>query len=350
MLASVDHDWALQMSDWAYAYGEPKLTGQIKKSPNDFQVIENLGIVPCGEGEHIWLQITKQRQNTDKVAKALARHASVAYRDVGYSGLKDFNAVTQQWFSIYHPKNQQIDWDLFEFDGVQIDQVHRHTRKIKRGTHQSNDFKIKVCDIEGDASTLDAKIAQIQETGVPNYFGEQRFGRNLNNMHQAQALLVEGQSFKDRNLKSILYSSARSWLFNEILSTRIKNNSWAYLHEQEPANLNGSNSVFNAVIDSSEMDRLSALDIHPTAPMWGRYKDEKVSLYGALHEFEKTTLNHHADLCAGLEKANLSYKRRALRLKVNQFESLHTGNDIVVSFNLMKGQFATSVIRELFVT
>ena len=221
MLASVDHDWALQMSDWAYAYGEPKLTGQIKKSPNDFQVIENLGIVPCGEGEHIWLQITKQRQNTDKVAKALARHASVAYRDVGYSGLKDFNAVTQQWFSIYHPKNQQIDWDLFEFDGVQIDQVHRHTRKIKRGTHQSNDFKIKVCDIEGDASTLDAKIAQIQETGVPNYFGEQRFGRNLNNMHQAQALLVEGQSFKDRNLKSILYSSARSWLFNEILSTPV---------------------------------------------------------------------------------------------------------------------------------
>ncbi|MCL4150348.1 UNVERIFIED_CONTAM: hypothetical protein GTU68_066272 [Idotea baltica] len=338
------------MSDWAYAYGKPTLSGDIKSSPDDFEVIENLALEPTGEGEHIVLQITKQRQNTDTVAKALARHANVAYRDVGYSGLKDFNAITQQWFSIYQPKAQPIDWGSFDFAGVQIDQVHRHNRKIKRGTHQSNLFKIKIRNVLGDFAELEQKITQIQKGGVPNYFGEQRFGRNLNNMRQAEALLIKGQRFKDRNLKSILYSAARSWMFNTILSERIKHNNWNSLCTQEPANLNGTNSVFIADNDDSEQIRLTSLDIHPTAPMWGKYKQEKVVQYSELHKFEQSVIGQYSDLCTGLEKANLNYQRRPIRMQVNQLLCTRESGDIVLSFNLLKGQFATSVMRELCLT
>ena len=346
----VEHDWALEMSQWAYAFNKPIFSGQIKKSPHDFRVTENLAFEPSGHGEHIVLQVTKQCQNTDTVAKALARHAKVAYRDVGYSGLKDFNAVTQQWFSIYYPKTQLIDWAEFEFSGVTIDQVDQHSRKIKRGTHQSNHFQITVRKFAGDSSELKNKIDQIQNHGVPNYFGQQRFGRNLNNMQRAQAMLLKGQRFKDRNLKSILYSAARSWLFNCILSERIKADTWTSLYPHEPVNLNGSNSVFSANNDLGENARLNSLDIHPTAPMWGRYKLDKVSQYPCLHEFEQSVIEPYADLSAGLEKAKLSYQRRALRLQVNQLECRQEGTDVVLSFSLLKGQFATSVLRELFLT
>lgn len=348
MLTTADYDWASLMSGWAYAYGKPTLIGSIKTVPEDFQVTENLAVEPSGEGEHIWLQITKQRQNTDTVAKALARHTNVAYRDVGYSGLKDFNAITQQWFSIYRPKGQAIDWDAFKFSGVTINQITRHNRKIKRGTHQSNYFKILVREIVGDLTEFNDRVIKIIESGVPNYFGEQRFGRNLNNMRQAYALLVKGQRFKDRNLKSILYSASRSWLFNMVVSERVKMKNWDSFYDNEPANLNGSNSVFNAENVQTELARLSSLDIHPTAPMWGKYSQDKVARYIDLHQFELSVMEPFKDLCAGLEKEKLSYQRRPVRMQVDQFSYEQQGGDVVIRFNLLKGQFATSVLRELF--
>lgn len=313
-------------------------------------MVEDLAVEPKGEGEHIWLQVTKRRQNTETVAKALARHADVAYRDVGYSGLKDFNAVTQQWFSIYQPKAQPIDWSAFDFSGVQIDKISRHVRKIKRGTHKSNHFAIKIRDFTGDLSDFKNRIKLIGEQGVPNYFGVQRFGRDLNNMRQAIALLVKRQKFKDRHLQSMLYSSARSWLFNCVLSERIANDSWARLHPGEPTNLNGTNSLFNAENSVDEEARLAELDIHPTAPMWGKYSKNAERPYPELHQMELAILDRYADLCVGLEKAALDYQRRALRMKIKDLRCDMDGNELLLQFGLQKGQFATSVLRELLRT
>lgn len=348
MVENSEHDWASVMSSWAYAHGQPSASGRIKVLPEDFQVIENMPIEPEGEGEHVWLQLTKQRQNTETVAKALARYANVNYRDVGYSGLKDFNAVTQQWFSIHQTKNKPIDWQAFEFAGVQIDQYRRHSRKIKRGTHKSNLFVIKVRDYVGDVSELENRVQLIQQQGVPNYFGEQRFGRDINNMHKATSLLVNGQTYKDKHLRGILYSSARSWLFNCIVSQRISEDSWTRLYEGEPVNLDGTNSVFKATNGHDEQNRLTEMDIHPTAPLWGKYKKEGVEEYSELHQNEQSVLASYKGLCAGLERSGLNYQRRATRMRVNELCYQHQDDGIEFSFSLRKGQFATSVIRELF--
>lgn len=350
MLVDTSFNWHEQMSAWAFAYGQPTLCGEIKKTPEDFQVIEDLRIEPAGQGEHILLQITKQRQNTDTVAKALARHADVAYRDVGYSGLKDFNAVTQQWFSIYKPKLTAINWDAFDCNGVEINQIHRHNRKIKRGTHRANQFQIRIRNFQGEDGDLSNKIKAIKRQGVPNYFGTQRFGRNCNNMQQAYSLLVKQQTIKNRNLKSIVMSSARSWLFNCIVSERLKTNTWSTLYDGEPANLNGSNSVFNATKDTQQQTRLASLDIHPTAPMWGVYKQDDIAHFSQLHDFECSVVKPYSELSTGLEKSKLSYQRRPIRMEVSQLDYTVEQKDVVLSFSLQKGQYATSVLRELILS
>src|SRR3569832_2514138 len=86
-----------------YAYGSPPLHGVLRRAPEDFQVDEDLGFVPSGEGEHVLVHVRKRGMNTADVARLLARHAGVPPREVSYAGLKDRHAVTRQCFSVSLP-------------------------------------------------------------------------------------------------------------------------------------------------------------------------------------------------------------------------------------------------------
>jgi tRNA pseudouridine13 synthase len=361
-------DWLSKLGSWAYAYGEPEVSGLVKQSPEHFIVTEMMDVEPSGEGEHYWLDITKTRLNTDAVAKSLARFSGVANRDVGYSGMKDFHAVTRQWFSVWRPKGEALDWSRYQFDGVQVNQVVKHSRKIKRGTHKSNHFQIRVLGLaikenagpEKVATLLDKRLSNIQKAGVPNYFGAQRFGRGANNMLQALAMFSGAKRIKDRNLRGILLSSARSWLFNSVVSARVKAATWQTLYLGELANLNGSNSSFSVVDLEAESVRLNALDIHPTAPMWGEKKRaghdelseadraERYDQYSPeLDELEAIAMSDYTALQRGLESARVEYQRRALRLVPIDLTWEHENGDLCLSFELQRGQFATSILREL---
>ncbi|NND00136.1 MAG: tRNA pseudouridine(13) synthase TruD, partial [Gammaproteobacteria bacterium] len=282
------HDWLSILSNWSYAHGRPVVSGRIKVVPEDFRVYEQMDIEPSGEGEHIWLRLVKCRQNTHQVARQLASFCGVAERDVGYSGQKDFFAVTEQWFSIWLPGSEHPDWDKFAMDGVNIIQSRRHHRKIKRGTHRANSFCIIIRDLSTTAGPfqelLNARMETIQRCGVPNYFGPQRFGRSADNMRQARQLLNGSKKVKNRNLRSLLLSAARSWLFNAILSERVRLGSWQSLYQGEPANLDGTGSFFSAELSAQEASRLQVLDIHPTAPLWGKVSASKPVACPELHE------------------------------------------------------------------
>jgi tRNA pseudouridine13 synthase len=356
-------DWLAQLDCWAYAYAEPSVSGFIKQSPEHFLVTEVMDVEPSGEGEHYWLDITKTRLNTDAVAKSLARFSGVANRDVGYSGMKDFNAVTRQWFSVWRPKGDALDWSKYALEGVQVNQVVKHSRKIKRGTHKSNHFQIRVLSItalenatdKNIVADLDQRLKQIQKAGVPNYFGAQRFGRGANNLPQALAMFAGTKRVKDRNLRGILLSSARSWLFNCVVSARVKADTWQSLYVGEPANLNGSNSVFTVVDLEAETERLELLDIHPTAPLWGERNepnksdnvDRNTQVSVELHELETSAMAEYSLLQRGLENARVDYQRRALRLVPIGLTWEHDNGDLCLSFELQRGQFATSILREL---
>ena len=359
-------NWADTARQWAYAYGRPEHTGRIKSQPEDFQVTEQMLVEPSGEGEHYWLLVSKTRQNTEQVAKQLARFCSVAYRDVGYSGMKDMHAVTQQWFSVWLPKGSPPDFLDFAMPGVLIEQVARHNRKIRRGTHQSNRFRIVVRDLPISPAVeqqLTERLQLISAAGVPNYYGPQRFGREFSNMLQSSEMLAAKRKVKNRNTRSILLSSARSWLFNMVLSQRIKANNWQSLHSGEPANLDGSGSIFNAcelhgtdhsdqAVIAAQQQRLSALDIHPTGPLWGQFEgnravEKSLLNYPQLHQWEQGVIEPYAELAEGLCTVGLDYQRRALRMRVDQLEWQFSEGSLQLQFNLSRGQFATSVLREI---
>lgn len=338
-------DWALAFSQLAYPAGSPQIVGTIKSAPDDFQVTEVMGFEPEGQGEHVWLWIRKRQQNTEQVAKALAQHAGVAYRDVSYSGMKDFHAVTWQWFSVWLPGNNEIDWQAFKLSGTEIERVERHTRKLKRGTHQQNQFKITVRDLSGSMSDLEHRMTRIVQDGVPNYYGVQRFGRQFNNMSLAVSHLCDGVAIKKRNLKSIAISAARSWLFNQVLSHRVMDASWNRLLPDEPANLHGSNSVFISTGSDDERVRLASLDIHPTGPLIGRGRGE-VSTFEAL---EQGWLHDFQELMHGLQRADATSLRRPLRAPVQDLQWQVNDTQLDLAFTLEAGQFATSVLRECVV-
>jgi len=342
-------DWLLQLQALAYGYGKPDLVGRVKESPEHFIVTETMDIEPSGEGEHYWLDITKIRLNTDAVAKSLARFSGVANRDVGYSGMKDFHAVTRQWFSVWKPKGDALNWAKYSFDGVTINQAVKHNRKIKRGTHAANHFQIRVVDLAGANNIekmLNLRLEQIKKTGVPNYFGTQRFGRNASNMPQALDLFSGKKRVKDRGLRGILLSSARSWLFNSVVSARIEAGTWQSLYLGEPANLNGCNSVFPVTDLDAESWRLEELDIHPTAPMWGEGGQVK-EMSKELDQLEQAAMLAYEPLKKGLENARVEYQRRAIRLVPSELHWQYDQGDLCLSFKLQRGQFATSVLREL---
>ncbi|MFT4629764.1 MAG: tRNA pseudouridine13 synthase [Arenicella sp.] len=359
-------NWQLVLDQQAYAYDGPIVVGVIKATPEDFIVTEIMDVEPTGEGEHVWLWIRKTKQNTDQVAKQLARLCGLAYRDVSYSGLKDFFAVTEQWFSVWLPRNDMPDWNTFSMPGVEILKFVRHQRKIKRGTHRANQFSIKITGLKGSQHTLklEQRLQLIQQQGVPNYFGSQRFGRGARNIEKAQSMFSGEIRVKDRNLRGIFLSAARSWLFNRILSERINNHSWQTLYFGEAANLDGSASVFNAINDLAadserslvlenqqslalQTQRLQDLDIHPTAPMWGDAKPQTFDAYPELHELESAIVADYPQLVNGLIAARIDYQRRPTRMRVRDFSWQIDDQQLHLSFCLSKGQYATSVLREL---
>lgn len=325
----------------------PQVRGSIKQNPQDFQVSEILDIEFSDEGEHVLLHIRKEKMNTEQLAKALARHAAVAYRDVGYCGMKDFFAITEQWFSVGMAGRVEPDWQALDLPGVEILEVRRHARKLKRGAHSANRFRIRIQNLEGDYQALQKRLEDIQICGVPNYFGEQRFGRNGANLVQAADYFQGTQKIKNRNLRGIVLSSARSFLFNQVLSERVLANNWNQLTPGEPANLNGTQSFFTSEGTEEERQRLETFDIHPSAPLWGKLEKHVSSDFEAMHKWELQVLNRHPLLMAGLEKNGLNYQRRATRIHLMKMDWSFSDDSLILEFELNKGQFATSVLREI---
>jgi tRNA pseudouridine13 synthase len=307
--------------DFAFAYGRPSARALFRAEPEDFQVDEDLGFVPAGEGEHLYVHIRKRGQNTIWVAKQLARFCGVAPMDMGYCGLKDRHAVTTQWFSVYLPKAPLLDWSAFAVEGSEVLAVSRHLRKLKPGAHRANRFAIRLRDFSGDAAggELAARLEAVA-TGVPNYFGEQRFGIGGGNLQEAERLLVAGHKIKNRKQRGLILSAARAWLFNRVLSRRVEEGSWRDLLEGD---LEGD---------------------APTGPLWGR---GRLPVSGATAAVEEQTLQPWQAWREGLEHVGLQQERRSTVCRPREFSAQWLGEDLQLSFGLAPGQYATAVLREI---
>ena len=332
------------VAELPFAHGGPPIEGRIRVEPGDFRVDEVLGFEPTGAGEHAFLFVEKIGANTEWVARRIAEKAGVAPVAVGYAGLKDRHAITRQSFSVQLPGRADPDWSALAIPGVRVLAASRHDRKLKRGSHRGNRFRIRVRDVDGDRERVESRIAMIRERGVPNYFGEQRFGREAANVDLAREM------FKGRRVRrteaGLALSAARSLVFNAVLAQRVEDGSWDCGLDGEVWMLAGTHSIFGPepwTIDLAR--RLAAFDIDPTGPLVG---EGELRTTARAREIEERAIAPYRDLVEGLAATGMSQQRRALRLRVEGLlHEWEADGSLVVEFRLPAGSFATVVLREL---
>lgn len=424
-------------SAWPKVHGQACGSGYIRAECADFQVNERLGFEPDGEGQHVFLQVQKTDLNTLDVVHALAKFTGIAQKNIGYSGLKDKRAVTTQFFSIdladlaransvgansastanaalhldLPAESSAIDWTQFEqaLAGVKVLSVTKHRKKLRRGAHTANDFVIRVTDIDNvgmsheasheiwheiwheKRSAIECRLQTIQRSGVPNYFGPQRFGRGGRNIVSVQQLMADPKKRLRREQKSIILSAARSWWFNQQLALQIADKSWglnvakqqnarALLADAESTHQPESDQSFSWPMlplfselepaDQVSLDQLKSyqlkLDQLKQDVTGDGARSNDAHSHGLPDVFEQ--------LLAWLVKQRLSPQRRstvllpdALECEWSQEESQTVAtqgrlnsnaadvpNDLqshhlTLRFSLRKGEFATALLRELFV-
>ncbi|OEG75219.1 tRNA pseudouridine(13) synthase TruD [Shewanella colwelliana] len=330
------------MTPLFYLHGEPKATADLRTHNSDFIVQEILPFLPTGEGEHHMLHIRKEGLNTADVAQQLSTFAGVHPKEVTFAGKKDKHALTEQWFGIRIPGKETPDWEALNSEQLTVLSSSRHSKKLRTGALAGNRFTLTLRAVS-DIEDVINRIASIKQIGVPNYFGEQRFGHDGKNLIFGRQMLA-GKNVKDRNKRSMYLSAVRSHLFNEMVSTRLETHGLTKLNG-DCVMLAGSKSYFVANPWDDELNqRLHSKDIQLSAPLWGRgsalAQDEALV-------FESQVASRFAEDCDGLAQAGLNQERRTLLLEPQHFSYEVEGDTLILKFALPAGCFATSLIREL---
>ncbi len=361
-----------------YAWGKPTVSGLYKVLPEDFMVEEQIAFELSGEGEHLWCWVEKVSENTDWVSQQLAKWAGVSPAKVSVAGQKDRHAVTRQWFSIHLPRLKDPLVECFNVANVTILKTVRHQRKLQTGGLSGNRFTLTIRGMEEGGGeiveVLQNRLQAIQSFGVPNYFGEQRFGLYGRNIKQGLKFLKGELPKVKRNQKSLYLSSLRSWMFNVLLSKRMADGSWNQLLLGDVLQLQGSNKWF--LDDGSEAlkNRVATLDLHPTGALYGKGILPTTQEAFAIEEGVSESF---VDWIAALDAYGVQQDRRALRVLpldmqwqwldekamlmhqdqiANAFNKLGEEgvqcapySALQLSFTLRAGSYATMVLRELVV-
>ena len=332
-----------------FLHGKPVASGVLKANPEDFVVVEDLGFEPDGEGEHILVRILKNGCNTRFVADALAKFLKIHAREVSFAGQKDKHAVTEQWLCARVPGNAMPDLSAFQLEGCKVLEYARHKRKLRLGALQGNAFTLVLREIS-DRADVDARLQAIVEKGVPNYFGAQRFGIGGSNLQGALRWAQSDAPVRDRNKRSFWLSAARSALFNQIVSERLKKTDFNQVVDGDALQLAGRGSWFVATREEQAelQTRVEAKTLMITASLpgsgeWGTQCDALA--------FEQQAVADAPQLQALLVREKVEAARRAMLLYPQKL-SWNWWDDVTVElrFWLPAGSFATSVVRELINT
>jgi tRNA pseudouridine13 synthase len=389
----------------------PGIGGSIKNRPEDFFVQEQPLYEPSGEGEHVYCQVQKIGMATFDAIDRLARVLDVNPRNIGYAGMKDARAVTQQIFSIPGVTEEQVMGA--SQPNLTVQWAARHGNKLRLGHLAGNRFAIKIRDVSPtDVVKLEPVMQTLQKRGMPNYFGEQRFGRRGDNhklgaayvagddegvlklllgtpiagvddgqTHQARSLFDRGdyeasmkawprrhgmerrvlarfiktrkagaavRVIEDR-LRRLWVSALQSTMFNQVVGRRIQ--TLDKLMDGDLAWKHDSGAVFAVESAAAEQARCDAFEISPSGPLIGYRMTEPKG--------EPAAIEAEAFAAEGLKPedfrrtGSLKVKgaRRPLRIQPKDAQ-LEAGVDefgpyITAAFSLPAGSFATVLIAEL---
>ena len=328
-----------------YLLGKPQQAGRLKAEFADFIVREELGYPLAGEGEFVAVKVRKTNANTLFVGEQLAKFVDISAKNMSYAGLKDRHAVTEQWFCLHLAGKETPDFSAFECEGVEILEVTRHNRKIHTGALEGNYFELLLRDVV-ETDELKQRLNQLQAVGFPNYFTEQRFGRDGHNLTQAQRWASGEISVKDRKKRSFYLSAARSEVFNLVVSQRIADQQMQTILSGDYLQLAGSNSFFEVKAEDlvQSQQRLDENDVLLTAPLIGENSLEQNG-----NEREKAIVAQHENLISLMKKERMNTARRAMLCKPQDLRWQFEPEGLRITFFLNSGSYATGLVRELII-
>ncbi|MCP4494234.1 MAG: tRNA pseudouridine(13) synthase TruD [Gammaproteobacteria bacterium] len=333
------------MNVLVYPYGAAQLGARFKSTANDFRVVENLGFSPSGEGEHLLVLVEKTGLTTLELVEMLARDYGIKPRDIGFSGLKDKQAVTRQWLSLHLP-GQMHRFKLPAATDYSILEHGWHQRKLKRGSHRSNSFEVILRDLGAFTEITQGQIEAIKSTGMANYFGQQRFGGQADNLSRALQVFANPRKTRklSRNKRGLYISALRSHLFNQVLSNRIEAEIWRQPIAGDVFMLAGTQSIFCEALSEEIITRHQNFDISSTASLFGLGASR---LEGRAREIEGKVFADHAEIIDCLLGLKASLQMRALRVAVKDLELEHNQQDntLLIKATLARGSYFTTLLN-----
>lgn len=385
----------------------PGTGGEIKHTPEDFCVEEIPAYLPSGSGEHLYVWVEKRNCSTMHIVEQIAQHLKVKPAAIGYAGLKDQRATTRQWFSIEGVDETALK-ALDPGPDIRFLELKRHTNKLRLGHLRGNKFRIRIRGIKEQGYTQAQDIIHVLEhTGVPNFFGPQRYGVRGNNHIIGKAILLGdfntaaqeiigdpasitnphwqaaatafkagdlehaiqvmprrmrderrllqalrgGASAKkavlsmNKNILRLYLSAYQSEIFDRQVQMRL--DSLDLFWPGDIAYIHASGACFRVENPAQEQPRADEFEISPTGLMPGKKAmhahGQSGMLEAALLDKEGMSEEHYTAL-KGLQ---LSAERRPLRIQANEIKCTYTDESLILEFSLPAGSFATSVIREI---
>jgi tRNA pseudouridine13 synthase len=328
----------------------PRVPGRYKVAPEDFAVVEEELYPPSGQGDHTWLRVRKRGLSTLEAVERLARALGRRARDFGFAGMKDAFAVTEQWISLEHADSAAVA--ALDLDGIEVVAVARHGNKLRPGHLRGNRFDLRLRGVDdAHVAPLRTNLAELERSGVPNYFGEQRFGKRGGNLAKGMELLRGDLAHAARRipkkLLTLLLASVQSEVFNRVLIRRLDR--FATLLAGDVAVLHGNGAAFLVDDPVREQPRCDAFELSPSGPMPGPKCLTTRGEPGAIEAAVLAEMDLDPAWFGRSPHGSNEGERRPLRMRVSGVEVDADGDGVRLRFSLPRGGYATSVLRELLV-
>jgi len=324
--------------------------GTLRARDDDFVVDEELPYAPSGVGDHVFIRIEKRGMTSPAAAQALARALGVRDRDLGIAGMKDRRAVTRQWISLPPPITPEQALAVALPD-LRVLEAHRHPHKLRTGHVRANRFVLRVRDVAaGAAERAGAVLAALaQAPGAPNWYGEQRFGRDGDNAARGKALVTGARALgRDRRMDRLMVSALQSQLFNDWLVARLADGLYRAVIAGDVLHKRGG-GMFDCDDPTTDTARLLAGELVVTGPMFGDRMRSPVD--GSPAAAREAAILAGAGLDRGAfatVRAIAEGTRRDATIEVRDAAVTPVdGSTIDVAFTLPGGAYATTVMREI---
>jgi tRNA pseudouridine13 synthase len=318
----------------------PRTGGVLRSVPADFQVDEVPLYLPSGEGEHLYLHLRKTGHTTAHVLRELAAQLGLRPQDIAAAGLKDRHAVTTQWLSL--PAKAERRLPNFALEGVEILDTSRHVNRLGMGHLKGNRFTVRVREAAGTATLAQATLDQLEQLGIPNYFGPQRFGLGGLNAEEGLRVLRGESRLRDPAVRRFLVSSVQSLIFNRFLALRLERGLFDGLLVGDMAKKHDTGGVFEVQDAQAESLRAARGEVSATGTLFGRKVKPLTADAGAL---EQEALGAWELTPAAF--SSRKGDRRIVRIFAADMTLDPQDDGYTVSFTLPRGSFATSLLREL---